>query len=223
MATEKTKGGIQDLKAFLNEVIEDINEEDDRSVISESGKKNGNESKDIDMDELKKIRKEISESIKDLDGTKKQSEISTYDEADTLDRIDEMINSGNPEPEVKKVSEKKEALMIVDTKDNRVEVVEVFEEKLIAKLGSKADYTAESYEIDGGVEGKDSIVDSQIKKAVSESDVNKDLSKNVSEEKCKDDKKRDTKVCDENNNDFVNVAVMAAFAAFVGILVKLIL
>merc|ERR1712096_318545 len=180
MATEKTKGGIQDLKAFLNEVIEDINEEDDRSVISESGKKNGNESKDIDMDELKKIRKEISESIKDLDGTKKQSEISTYDETDTLDRIDEMINSGNPEPEVTKVLEKKEAAMIVDTVDNRVEVVEVFEEKLIAKLGSKADYTAESYEIDGGVEGKDSIVDSQIKKAmISEPDVNKDLSKNV--------------------------------------------
>eukprot|EP00092_Neocalanus_flemingeri_P042549 GFUD01046551.1.p1 GENE.GFUD01046551.1~~GFUD01046551.1.p1 ORF type:complete len:226 (+),score=77.98 GFUD01046551.1:42-680(+) len=212
MAGKKTKGGIEDLKAFLNEVIEDITDEDENPVIRELGTEN--EKNNIDMDELRQIRKEISESIKDLEDPIKQSKPSTSEELDTLARIDQMINAGKPE--IQKIEKIKEAAIPAEPVDERVEVVEVFEEKLIAKLGSKVQDSAKVDDIGEIKEEKDSIIGSQKDTIItSGSGVSDELSENG-----QDDTGGNV---DENNNDFMMVAVMAAVAAFVGLLVKLIL
>eukprot|EP00092_Neocalanus_flemingeri_P075081 GFUD01092956.1.p1 GENE.GFUD01092956.1~~GFUD01092956.1.p1 ORF type:complete len:213 (+),score=76.81 GFUD01092956.1:58-696(+) len=212
MAGKKTKGGIEDLKAFLNEVIEDITDEDENPVIRELGTEN--EKNNIDMDELRQIRKEISESIKDLEDPIKQSKPSTSEELDTLARIDQMINAGKPE--IQKIAKIKEAAIPAEPVDERVEVVEVFEEKLIAKLGSKVQDSAKVDDIGEIKEEKDSIIGSQKDTIItSGSGVSDELSENG-----QDDTGGNV---DENNNDFMMVAVMAAVAAFVGLLVKLIL
>eukprot|EP00092_Neocalanus_flemingeri_P089157 GFUD01112792.1.p1 GENE.GFUD01112792.1~~GFUD01112792.1.p1 ORF type:complete len:227 (-),score=76.67 GFUD01112792.1:192-830(-) len=212
MAGKKTKGGIEDLKAFLNEVIEDITDEDENPVIRELGTEN--EKNNIDMDELRQIRKEISESIKDLEDPIKQSKPSTSEELDTLARIDQMINAGKPE--IQKIAKIKEAAIPAEPVDERVEVVEVFEEKLIAKLGSKVQDSAKVDDIGEIKEEKDSIIDSQKDTIItSGSGVSDELSENG-----QDDTGGNV---DENNNDFMMVAVMAAVAAFVALLVKLIL
>eukprot|EP00092_Neocalanus_flemingeri_P097024 GFUD01123581.1.p1 GENE.GFUD01123581.1~~GFUD01123581.1.p1 ORF type:complete len:226 (+),score=78.05 GFUD01123581.1:42-680(+) len=212
MAGKKTKGGIEDLKAFLNEVIEDITDEDENPVIRELGTEN--EKNNIDMDELRQIRKEISESIKDLEDPIKQSKPSTSEELDTLARIDQMINAGKPE--IQKIAKIKEAAIPAEPVDERVEVVEVFEEKFIAKLGSKVQDSAKVDDIGEIKEEKDAIIDSQKATIItSGSGVSDELSENG-----QDDTGGNV---DENNNDFMMVAVMAAVAAFVGLLVKLIL
>ena len=209
MATKNTKGGIEDLKAFLNEVIEDITEEDDKPMISESQKKNQNIAKNIDRDELRKIKKEISESIKASDDDSKT--VLAVDEIDTLKRIDELIDASKPD--VENVIKQTEAAKIADPVDKRVEVVEVFEEKLIAKLGSKSDDTFEF------IEEKDPILQSKPNEVViSGSNKEEELP-----EEGEDYKKQEAKSAEETNNDFTIVAVMAAIAAFVGLLVKLIL
>jgi hypothetical protein len=209
MATKNTKGGIEDLKAFLNEVIEDITEEDDKPMISESQKKNQNIAKNIDRDELRKIKKEISESIKASDDDSKTD--LAVDEIDTLNRIDELIDASKPD--VENVSKQTETAKIADPVDKRVEVVEVFEEKLIEKLGSKSDDT---FEI---IEEQDPILQSKPNDVViSGSNKEEELP-----EEGEDYKKQEAKSAEEKNNDITIVAVMAAIAAFVGLLVKLIL
>eukprot|EP00092_Neocalanus_flemingeri_P030986 GFUD01033652.1.p1 GENE.GFUD01033652.1~~GFUD01033652.1.p1 ORF type:complete len:308 (+),score=106.65 GFUD01033652.1:48-926(+) len=292
MAGKKTKGGIEDLKAFLNEVIEDITDEDENPVFRELGTKN--EKKNIDMDELRQIRKEISESIKDLEDPIKQSKPSTSEEVDTLARIDKMINAGKQEihkiakikeaavpadpvdkrvevvevfeekliaklgskahdsaksikylddsinqstpstfeevdtlaridqmindgkPEIQKIAKITEAAVPAEPVDERVEVVEVFEEKLIAKLGSKVQDSAKVDDIGEIKEEKDAIIDSQKATIItSGSGVNNELSENS-----QDDTGGNV---DENNNDFMMVAVMAAAAAFVVLFLKIML
>eukprot|EP00092_Neocalanus_flemingeri_P035514 GFUD01038650.1.p1 GENE.GFUD01038650.1~~GFUD01038650.1.p1 ORF type:complete len:230 (+),score=81.08 GFUD01038650.1:47-691(+) len=214
MAGKKTKGGIEDLKAFLNEVIEDITDEDENPVIRELGTKNENEKNNIDMDELRQIRKEISESIKDLEDPIKQSKPSTSEEVDTLARIDQMINAGKPE--IQKIAKITEAAVPAEPVDERVEVVEVFEEKLIAKLGSKVQDSAKVDDIGEIKEEKDAIIDSQKDTIItSGSGVNNELSENS-----QDDTGGNV---DENNNDFMMVAVMAAAAAFVVLFLKIML
>ena len=74
MMDRDTKGGFERLKTFLNEVMEDIVEDDDESGIEDVKKKKEIVTKTINKEELRKIREEVSESIK-------------YDEKETLDNL----------------------------------------------------------------------------------------------------------------------------------------